>query len=78
MGFTGKLSINPRQINTIHKVYSPTAEEISWANRVMYAKDDAEKEGLGVFSLDGKMIDAPIINRAKNTLDTARVIGLIK
>ncbi len=78
LGFTGKLSINPRQINTIHKVYSPTADEISWANRVMYAKDEAEKEGLGVFSLDGKMIDAPIISRAINTLNTARVIGLIK
>ena len=78
LGFTGKLSINPRQIDTIHKVYSPTAEEISWANRVMYAKDEAEKEGLGVFSLDGKMIDAPIITRAINTLNTARIIGLIK
>lgn len=78
LGFTGKLSINPRQINTIHKVYSPTAAEISWANRVMYAKDEAEKEGLGVFSLDGKMIDAPIISRAMNTLNTAKVIGLIK
>jgi len=78
LGFTGKLSINPRQINTIHKVYSPTAAEISWANRVMYAKDEAEKEGLGVFSLDGKMIDAPVISRAMNTLNAARVIGLIK
>jgi len=78
LGFTGKLSINPRQINTIHKVYSPTADEISWANRVMYAKDEAEKEGLGVFSLDGKMIDAPVISRAMNTLNTARVIGLVK
>lgn len=78
LGFTGKLSINPRQINTIHKIYSPTSDEITWANRVMYAKDEAEKEGLGVFSLDGKMIDAPVITRAVNTLNTARVIGLIK
>jgi len=78
LGFTGKLSINPRQINTIHKIYSPTADEITWANRVMYAKDEAEKEGLGVFSLDGKMIDAPVITRAVNTLNIARVIGLIK
>ncbi|MEI6856660.1 aldolase/citrate lyase family protein [Psychrilyobacter sp.] len=78
LGFTGKLAINPRQINTIHKVYSPTAAEISWANRVMYAKDEAEKEGLGVLSLDGKMIDAPVISRAMNTLNAARVIGLIK
>jgi citrate lyase subunit beta/citryl-CoA lyase len=78
LGFSGKLSINPRQINTIHTVYNPTAEEISWANRVMYAKEEAEKEGLGVFSLDGKMIDLPIINRAMNTLNTAKLIGLIK
>jgi len=78
LGFTGKLSINPRQINTIHKVYSPTADQITWANRVMHAKDEAEKEGLGVFSLDGKMIDAPVISRAANTLNAARIIGLIK
>ncbi|MGB6128053.1 MAG: aldolase/citrate lyase family protein [Psychrilyobacter sp.] len=78
LGFTGKLSINPRQINTIHKVYSPTADQITWANRIMHAKDEAEKEGLGVFSLDGKMIDAPVISRAANTLNAARIIGLIK
>jgi len=78
LGFSGKLSINPRQIDTIHKVYSPTQAEISWAKRVIYAKEEAEKEGLGVFSLEGKMIDLPIINRAINTLNTARIIGLIK
>ncbi|RUA06962.1 MAG: CoA ester lyase [Fusobacteria bacterium] len=78
LGFSGKLSINPRQIDTIHKVYSPTQAEISWAKRVIYAKEEAEKEGLGVFSLEGKMIDLPIINRALNTLNTARIIGLIK
>lgn len=78
LGFSGKLSINPRQIESIHKVYSPTNKEIMWADRVMFAKDEAEKEGLGVFSLDGKMIDLPIINRAMNTLSTAKIIGLIK
>ncbi len=78
LGFSGKLSINPRQIDTIHKIYSPSEDEILWANRVMFAKEEAEKEGLGVFSLDGKMIDLPIINRAINTLNTAKKIGLIK
>lgn len=77
LGFSGKLSINPRQIDTIHKVYAPTSEEISWANRVIYAKKEADEAGLGVFSLDGKMIDLPIINRAINTLNTAKIIGLI-
>jgi len=77
LGFTGKLAINPRQIDTIHNVYSPTKQEINHALRVMAAKEDAEKEGLGVFSLDGKMVDLPIINRAIQTLEIAEMIGLI-
>ncbi|MGL4308448.1 HpcH/HpaI aldolase/citrate lyase family protein [Cetobacterium sp. SF1] len=77
LGFTGKLSINPRQIDTIHEVYSPTEAEINHAQRVMTAKEAAEKEGLGVFSLDGKMVDLPIINRAIQTLEIAKLIGLI-
>lgn len=77
LGFTGKLAINPRQIDTIHHVYSPTKAEINHARRVMVAKEEAEKEGLGVFSLDGKMVDLPIINRAIQTLDIAEMIGLL-
>ncbi|MGX6590800.1 HpcH/HpaI aldolase/citrate lyase family protein [Cetobacterium ceti] len=77
LGFTGKLSINPRQIDTIHEVYSPTPAEINHAQRVMAAKEAAEKEGLGVFSLDGKMVDLPVINRAVQTLEVAKLIGLI-
>lgn len=77
LGFSGKLAINPRQIDTIHEVYSPTKQEISHALRVMAAKEEAEKEGLGVFSLDGKMVDLPIINRAIQTLEIAEMIGLL-
>lgn len=77
LGFTGKLSINPRQIDTIHKAYAPSEAEINHAQRVMAAKEEAAKQGLGVFSLDGKMVDLPIINRAIHTLDMARLMGLI-
>lgn len=77
LGFTGKLSINPRQIDTIHRAYAPSNDEINHALRVMAAKDEADKQGLGVFSLDGKMVDLPIINRAIHTLDMARLMGLI-
>ena len=77
LGFTGKLSINPRQIDTIHKGYAPSEAEINHAQRVMAAKEEAAKQGLGVFSLDGKMVDLPIINRAIHTLDMARLMGLI-
>lgn len=77
LGFTGKLSINPRQIDTIHKAYAPTETDIKHAQRVISAKEEAEAQGLGVFSLDGKMVDLPVINRAVHTLDMAKLMGLI-
>lgn len=76
-GMTGKASINPRQIDGIHSVFAPTATEIRYAERVLEAMEEAEKEGKGVFSLDGKMVDAPVINRAKTTVELAKVLGLI-
>lgn len=77
LGFSGKLAINPRQIDTIHDVFAPTKKEIRDAKRVMEAKEEAEKSGLGVFSLDGKMVDLPIINRAIHTLNIAKLTGLL-
>lgn len=77
LGMSGKAAINPRQIDDIHDVYAPTADEINHAKRVMEAKEKADSEGLGVFSLDGKMVDMPIINRAIATLDLADILGLI-
>ncbi|GAA0786085.1 HpcH/HpaI aldolase/citrate lyase family protein [Hathewaya limosa] len=77
LGFTGKASINPRQIDTIHSVFAPAAAEIKHAQRVMDAMEEAKREGKGVFSLDGKMVDAPVINRAKTTLELAKILGLI-
>jgi len=77
LGFTGKAAINPRQIDTIHSVYAPTKEEIKYAKRVLEAMEEAEKEGKGVFSLDGKMVDAPVINRAKNTIELAKLLVLV-
>jgi len=77
LGLTGKAAINPRQIDTIHYVYAPNAEEIKYAKRVLEAMEEAESEGKGVFSLDGKMIDAPVINRAKNTVELAMLLGLM-
>lgn len=77
LGMTGKASINPRQIDTIHNIYAPTKEEIIHAQRVLEAMKEAEDEGKGVFSLDGKMVDAPIINRAKTTVDLGKQLGLI-
>lgn len=76
LGMTGKSAIKPRQIDTIHKVFAPTKEEIIHAQRVLDAMEQAKREGKGVFSLDGKMVDAPIINRALNTISLAKTLGL--
>ena len=70
MGFAGKYVIHPDQIAPVQKAFSPTREEIAWAERVVAAAMRAEKSGRGAVSLDGKMIDAPIVSRAR------RVLGL--
>ncbi|WP_425060423.1 Citrate lyase subunit beta [Sporomusa carbonis] len=76
LGFKGKLAINPRQIDDIHKVFNPTEQDIVWAERVIKAIRKAEAEGSGVASLDGKMVDAPIVARAERILYLAQLLGL--
>ena len=78
IGMTGKAAINPRQIDIIHDVFAPSEDEIKYAIRVKEAYDKAKAEGKGVFSLDGKMVDAPVINRANKILDRAYSAGIIK
>ncbi len=77
LGMTGKAAINPRQIDTIHSVFAPSQDEIHRAVRILDAMEEARAEGKGVFSLDGKMVDAPIISRAKNTIELAKLLGLV-
>lgn len=77
LGMTGKASINPRQIDTIHEVFAPTEMEIKSALRILDAMEEAKKEGKGVFSVDGKMVDAPVINRAVTTVELAKRLQLI-
>lgn len=77
LGFKGKLSINPRQIDVIHTVFNPSEKDIEWAEQVIQAIRKAESEGSGVASLNGKMVDLPVVNRAERTLQLARLLGLI-
>lgn len=72
MGFDGKSVINPNQIGIVHDTYAPKREEILKARRVIQAAREAEARGSGVTSLDGKMIDKPIIERAARVLELAR------
>jgi len=71
LGFDGKGIVHPKQIAVVHRVFDPTEAEIEGARRVAEALELAEKEGRGVASLDGKMIDAPVAARARRLLERA-------
>ena len=75
LGFTGKAAIHPDQIETIHRAFMPTEKEFRKALRVMEAAEDARKEGKGVISVDGKMVDAPVVARASRLLELADLYG---
>jgi len=77
LGYTGKSLVNPRQIETVHEVFAPTAEEIAYAQEVLEAIQRARQMGTGVISLHGKMVDAPVVKRAFRTLRTAHAQGLV-
>ncbi len=74
MGFDGKGAIHPEQIRYIHECFTPTEEEIEYAKRVMEAIEEAKKRGLGAISLDGRMIDKPIVKRAERILRLGGVL----
>ncbi|TDT62771.1 citrate (pro-3S)-lyase subunit beta [Fonticella tunisiensis] len=78
LGFDGKSVINPRQIPLVHEIYTPTQDEIQKAIKVVRAAREAEEKGLGVISLNGKMIDKPIVERAERILQLAVASGVYK
>ncbi len=73
MGFTGKAAINPRQIEVINEVFTPTEQEIAKAIDVVAAYNRHKAAGVGVFALHGKMVDAPVVARAMHVLDLADI-----
>ncbi len=74
LGFVGKGVINPRQIGPIHAVFAPSPEEIEQARRIVAAAEEAEKSGRGAIAIGGKMIDRPVLERAKRILRLAELI----
>ncbi len=68
MGFQGKLCIHPNQVPVVNDVFTPTADEIAFAEKVVAAFADAEAAGAAAIQLDGRMIDYPIVDAAKRTL----------
>jgi citrate lyase subunit beta/citryl-CoA lyase len=78
LGFDGKSVINPRQIGPVNEIYSPTEKEIKKSADIIRAARDAKERGLGVISLNGKMVDKPIIDRAERVIQLAVAAGLYK
>ncbi|WP_136715403.1 HpcH/HpaI aldolase/citrate lyase family protein [Halorientalis salina] len=73
LGYDGKMAIHPAQVPVINDAFTPTDDQVDWAERVMDAKAAAEAEGRGVFTVDGEMIDAPLVKQAERILERARV-----
>ena len=76
MGFDGKSLINPKQIRYVHEVFAPTEKEIMQAEKIVRAYREQSAAGVGVFTVDGKMIDIAFIPGAERTLRLARACGM--
>lgn len=78
MGFDGKSIINPRQIHVVHEIFTPTEKDIIFAEKVVKEIDEKSAQGIGVFTVDGKMIDIAFYDGAKRTIALAKASGVYK
>ena len=76
MGFDGKSLINPKQIRLVHEVFAPSQKEIIQAEKFVRAFNEAAAAGIGVFTVDGKMVDLAFIPGAQRTLKLAKACGM--
>jgi citrate lyase beta subunit len=75
MAYTGKQIIHPNQVNPVQEAYTPSDEAIAHAKRVVEADQHNQAEGKGAFTLDGKMVDAPVVKAAQRVLERASAAG---
>ncbi|BDR60557.1 aldolase/citrate lyase family protein [Lactobacillus xylocopicola] len=77
LGYDGKSLVNPRQVSMVNEVFNPTKDEIEAALAVQNAIREAKAKGSGVISLNGKMVDKPVVEKANRVLETAKASKLI-
>ncbi len=77
LGFDGKSIINPRQIQIVNEVFTPTEKAIEKAKKIIAGIREAEKRGSGVLAVNGKMVDRPVVMRAERTLELAIASGVL-
>ena len=76
MGFDGKSLINPKQIRPVHEIFAPTEKEVMQAELMVRAFREAAAQGIGVFTVNGKMVDVAFIPGAERTLKLAKACGM--
>ncbi len=76
LGFSGMSLIHPSQIDPINATFSPTTEEIDYAKQVLQAFEEANARGDGSIAFGGQLIDRPIVERARRTLELAKTLGI--
>jgi citrate lyase subunit beta-like protein len=76
LGFNGKQCIHPSQVEIVQRTFGPGKEEVDWAVRVCIADEKADKLGRGAWTLDGKMIDVPVVGKAKAIVYRAERCGI--
>ena len=75
LGFSGKQVIHPNQVSVAQDAFTPSAEAIEYAKRIVESFESSQKEGKGAYALDGKMIDMPLLKNAQKVLERARAAG---
>ncbi len=75
IGFDGKLAVHPDQIPVINEAFTPTADQLEWAEAVLAGQERADADG-GVFTVDGQMIDPPLVERARTFVERAEAAGI--
>jgi citrate lyase beta subunit len=75
LGFSGKQSFHPNQVQVTQEAFTPSDEAIAYAKRVVESFEASQKEGKGAYALDGKMIDMPLLKNARKVLERAKAAG---
>jgi len=76
LGFNGKQCIHPTQVGVAQEVFAPSAREVEWAVRVVVGDEKADRVGRGAWTLEGKMIDVPVVGKARAVVTRAKACGI--
>ena len=78
MGFDGKSVVSPKQIRFVHDTFAPTQKEIAYAEKLVRSFDEQADSGVGVYTVDGKMVDIPFFEDARRIIALAKACGVYK